>query len=154
MFMVDIAVPRDIEAEVSELSDVYLYTVDDLDEVIQENLRSRQEAADQAQEIVELQTREFCNWLRSLDAVDVILDYRSNAEEMRDEVLNRALRMINNGKSADDALRFLAHTLTNKLIHAPSTNIRQAGAEGQSELLEAASNLLHIKPPNSNNNNS
>lgn len=157
MFMVDIAVPRDIETEVSELSDVYLYTVDDLDEVIQENLRSRQEAAEQAQDIVDMQTREFSNWLRSLDAVDVILDYRSNAEQMRDEVLERALRMVNNGKPADDALRFLAHTLTNKLMHAPSTNIRQAGAEGQSELLEAAGNLLHIKPPtgnkSSNNNN-
>ncbi|MBF0257121.1 MAG: glutamyl-tRNA reductase, partial [Gammaproteobacteria bacterium] len=145
MFMVDIAVPRDIEAEVAELADVYLYSVDDLQEVIQENLRSRQEAAEQAQEIIDLQTREFTGWLRSLDAVDVILDYRSHAEQMRDQVLRRALRMLDNGKPADEALRYLAHTLTNKLLHAPSANLRQAGFEGQQEVLQAANNLLQIK---------
>ncbi len=147
MFMVDIAVPRDIEAEVAELSDVYLYTVDDLDEVIQENLRSRQEAAEQAQEIVELQTKEFSGWLRSLHAVDVILDYRTAAERMRDEVLKRAQRMVENGKSADEALKFLAHTLTNKLLHTPSSNLRQACFDGQSELLEAANTLFQVKQP-------
>ncbi|MEO5342336.1 MAG: glutamyl-tRNA reductase [Gammaproteobacteria bacterium SHHR-1] len=145
MFMVDIAVPRDIEAEVAELPDVYLYSVDDLQEVIQENLRSRQEAAEQAQEIIDLQTREFAGWLRSLDAVEVILDYRSHAEQMRDQVLRRALRMLDNGKPADEALRYLAHTLTNKLLHAPSANLRQAGFEGQQEVLQAANNLLQIK---------
>jgi glutamyl-tRNA reductase len=145
MFMVDIAVPRDIEAEVAELPDVYLYSVDDLQEVIQENLRSRQEAAEQAQEIIDLQTREFSGWLRSLDAVEVILDYRNHAEQMRDQVLRRALRMLDNGKPADEALRYLAHTLTNKLLHAPSANLRQAGFEGQQEVLQAANNLLQIK---------
>lgn len=144
MFMVDIAVPRDIEAEVADLADVYLYTVDDLDEVIQENLRSRQEAAVQAQEIIEMQTTEFCGWLRSLDAVGVILDYRGSGEQMRDQVLNRAIRMLNKGAPAEDALRYLAHSLTNKLLHTPSTQLRQAGFEGRSELLDAANSLLKI----------
>ncbi len=151
MFMVDIAVPRDIEAEVAELADVYLYSVDDLQEVIQENLRSRQEAAEQAQEIIDLQTREFSGWLRSLDAVEVILDYRNHAEQMREQVLKRALRMIDSGKPADEALRYLAHTLTNKLLHAPSANLRQAGFQGQDEVVQAANNLLQIKRPASSN---
>lgn len=144
IFMVDIAVPRDIESEVSELNDVYLYTVDDLQEVIQENLRSRQEAAEQAMEIVDLHVEEFMGWLRSLDAVGMIQDYRRQAEQMRDEVLGRALKQIQSGKSPEESLRYLAHTLTNKLLHTPSTQIRQAGFEGQSELLEAANTLFQI----------
>jgi len=145
IFMVDIAVPRDIEAEVGNLNDIYLYTVDDLQEVIEENMRSRQEAAEQAQEIIDLHTEEFMGWLRSLDAVGMIQDYRHQAGRMRDEVLGRALKQLKNGKSPEQALQFLAHTLTNKLLHAPSTQIRQAGFDGQMELLEAANTLFQIK---------
>jgi glutamyl-tRNA reductase len=148
IFMVDIAVPRDIEAEVSELNDVYLYTVDDLQEVIQENLRSRQEAAEQAVEIVDLHVDEFMGWLRSLDAVGMIQDYRKQAELMRDEVFERALKQMQAGKSPEESMRFLAHTLTNKLLHTPSTQIRQAGFEGQSDLLEAANTLFQINENN------
>ncbi len=144
IFMVDIAVPRDIESEVSELNDVYLYTVDDLQQVVQENMRSRQEAAEQALEIVDLHVDEFMGWLRSLDAVGMIQDYRRQAERMRNEVLERALKQIQAGKSPEESLRFLAHTLTNKLLHTPSTQIRQAGFEGQSEILEAANTLFQI----------
>jgi glutamyl-tRNA reductase len=149
MFMVDIAVPRDIEAEVGDLNDVYLYTVDDLEEVIQENLQSRQEAAQQAEEIIELHVDEFMGWLRSLDAVELIQDYRSQAERTRDEVLARALRMIDNGKPPEVVVRYLAHTLTNKLLHTPSTQIRQAGFDGRTALLEAANALFQLKKANS-----
>ncbi len=145
VFMVDIAVPRDIEAEVGNLNDVYLYTVDDLDEVIQENMRSRQEAALQAREIIEQHTEEFMGWLRSLDAVSIIQDYRGQAESIRDEVLERSLRHLKNGKEPEEILRYLAHTLTNKILHTPSTQIRQAGFQGQQSLLRAADTLLKIK---------
>lgn len=145
MFMVDIAVPRDIEVEVANLKDVYLYTVDDLREVIEENIRSRAEAAEQAQEIIDLHTDEFMAWLRSLDAVGMIQDYRRQAEEIRDQVLQRAVKQLQNGKSADQVLHFLAHTLTNKLLHTPSTQIREAGSRGQVELLQAADRLFKIK---------
>jgi glutamyl-tRNA reductase len=145
VFMVDIAVPRDIEAEVGNLNDVYLYTVDDLDEVIQENMRSRQEAAQQALEIIEQHTEEFMGWLRSLDAVSIIQDYRGQAETIRDEVLERSLRHLKNGKDPEEILRYLAHTLTNKILHTPSTQIRQAGFQGQQSLLRAADTLLKIK---------
>ncbi|RLJ16980.1 glutamyl-tRNA reductase [bacterium endosymbiont of Escarpia laminata] len=145
IFMVDIAVPRDIEPEVADLSDIYLYTVDDLDEVIQENMRSRQEAAEQAEEIIERYVDEFTGWLRSLDAVELIQDYRSQAELLRDEVLKKALQQLNRGKSPEEALQFLARTLTNKLLHTPSSQLRQAGFDGQTELLEAANTLFQLK---------
>ena len=144
VFMVDIAVPRDIEAEVAQLEDVYLYTVDDLEEVIQENLRSRQEAAEQAREIIETHAAEFMGWLRSLDALSVIQDFRNRAEAIRDEVLDKALRQVGAGKSPEEALQFLANTLTNKLLHAPSAQLRAAGSNGQTQLLEAASTLFQL----------
>ena len=149
IFMVDIAVPRDIEPEVSNLEDIYLYTVDDLQEVIQDNLRSRHEAAEQAKEIVLQQTHEFMAWLRSLDAVNLIQTYRSRAESTRDEVLTRARRMLENGKSADEVLDFLAHTLTNKFLHAPSSQLRQASSNGDTGLLEAANALFQLDKPDS-----
>ena len=145
MFMVDIAVPRDIEAEVGDLNDVYLYTVDDLQEVIDENMRSRQEAAAQAEEIIELHTAEFMGWMRSLDAAGMIQDYRRQAEKLRNEVLERALKQLQKGKTPEEAMAFLAHTLTNKLLHTPSAQIRQAGFQGQVELLDAANTLFQIK---------
>lgn len=144
IFMVDIAVPRDIEAEVRELADVYLYTVDDLEEVIQGNLRSRQEAAEQAKEIIQLQVEEFMGWLRSLDAVTLIQDYRGQAESCRDEVLSKALRMLENGKEPRETLEYLANTLTNKLLHTPSSKLREAGSTGQKELLDAADTLFQL----------
>jgi len=146
IFMVDIAVPRDIEPEVGELDDIYLYTVDDLEDVIDENRRSRQQAADQAREIIDQQAEDFITWLRSLDALTLIQSYRTQAESARDEVLHRALRMVENGKTAEDALRFLAHTLTNKLLHTPSTRLREASSAGETELLEAANALFKAVP--------
>jgi glutamyl-tRNA reductase len=144
IFMVDIAVPRDIEPEVGELNDVYLYTVDDLQGVVEEGMRSRREAAEQAEEIVEFHTEEFLGWLRSLDAASLIQDYRDRAERLRDEVLAKALRQLAGGKPADEVVGFLAHTLTNKLLHGPSARLRQAGREGQDDLLEAANELFQL----------
>ncbi|MCB1789365.1 MAG: glutamyl-tRNA reductase [Gammaproteobacteria bacterium] len=144
MFMVDIAVPRDIEPEVGNLEDVYLYTVDDLDEVIQGNLRSRQEAAEQAKEIITFQVDEFLAWMRSLDAVGLIQDYRRQAQDIRDEVLAKAQRMLDSGKPPQEVLTFLAQTLTNKLLHTPSTQLREAGSAGRHELLEAANALFQL----------
>lgn len=144
IFMVDIAVPRDIEPEVGELSDVYLYTVDDLQGVVDEGMRSRREAAEQADEIVDFHTEEFLGWLRSLDAATLIQDYRERAERLRDEVLTKALRQLAGGTPAQEVIGFLAHSLTNKLLHGPSARLRQAGRDGQDELLEAANELFQL----------
>lgn len=145
VFMVDIAVPRDIEAEVGNLDDIYLYTVDDLQEVIQDNRQSRQQAAEQALEIIEQQVVEYNNWLRSLDAVSLIQSFRSQAEQERDEILKRALNQLSNGKQPEEVLQFLAHTLTNRLLHTPSAQMREACSSGQTELLEAAHQLFNLK---------
>jgi len=144
IFMVDIAVPRDIEPEVRELEDIYLYTVDDLEEVIQENLRSRQQAAEQAAEIIEQRSAEFMGWLRSLDAVALIQSYRGQAEAIKQEILRKAQRMVENGTPPEEALQYLANTLTNKLLHTPSSQLREAGSSGQKELLEAANTLFQL----------
>lgn len=145
ILMVDIAVPRDIEAEVGNLNDVYLYTVDDLQEIIQEGLRSRQEAAAQAEEIIEVQVSHFMNWIRSLDAVDTIRAVRERAETKRDTELDVALKQIAAGKDPETVLKQLAHRLTNKLLHEPSAQLKQAGYEGRSELLKAARDLFDLK---------
>jgi glutamyl-tRNA reductase len=145
MFMVDIAVPRDIEAEVGSLRDIYLYSVDDLHEVIQENMNSREQAAEEAAEIIEQQVNSYIGWMKSLDAVSLIHSFRSAAERDRDEVLQRALRQLRNGKDADQVLQFLAHTLTNRLLHIPSTTLREAGSNGKTEILEAANTLFQLK---------
>ncbi|NIA01402.1 MAG: glutamyl-tRNA reductase [Planctomycetia bacterium] len=142
VFMVDIAVPRDIDPAVAELEDIYLYTVDDLHEVIQENLKSREQAAQQAEEIIDVQVERFMAWLRGNDAVATIRDYRRKAEQQRDQVLDKAQQMLANGKDPQQVLEFLARTLTNKLTHEPSVRIRQAAENGDSQLLQTALELF------------
>jgi glutamyl-tRNA reductase len=118
--------------------------VDDLHGVVDEGLRSRQEAAVQAEEIIGFHAEEFMAWVRSLDAAGLIQDYRQRAEQLRDEVLERAQRQLESGKSPAEVLNFLAHTLTNKLLHAPSTRLRQAARDGDAEILEAANELFQL----------
>lgn len=149
IFMVDIAVPRDIEAEVADLEDIYLYTVDDLQDIIQESLKSRQEAASQAEEMIDVQVAHFMEWLRSLDAADTIRTLRQGAEATRDEVLHKAQAMLGKGKPPAEVLQFLANTLTNKLLHAPSSRLRQAAAEGRIHLVESAREIFSLDPPDS-----
>jgi glutamyl-tRNA reductase len=144
IFMVDIAVPRDIEAQVAELDDVYLYTVDDLKEVIEENQRSRENAARQAEEIVEVGAHDFMRQLRSLDAVDLLTTFRSQAESTRDQELEKALKQLANGKPADEVLTMLARGLTNKLLHHPTIQMRKASAEGRTDLLELVQELHQL----------
>ncbi len=146
MFMVDIAVPRDIEESVGELDDVYLYTVDDLEEVIQENLRSRQDAARQAEDIVDTQVARFMGWLRSLDAVELIRHFRGRAEMARDQVLEKARQQLRQGKDPEQVLLFLANTLTNKMLHTPSISLRRFSADGRVEALDIAREILGLPP--------
>ncbi|MCK5889064.1 MAG: glutamyl-tRNA reductase [Methylococcales bacterium] len=145
IFMVDLAVPRDIEAEVEQLRDVYLYTVDDLQTTINQNIDSRRKAAVQAEEIIDTQVEHFLAWMRSEGAQAVIKDYRHQAEQTRNEVLNKALSQLNNGRSAEDVLNLLAHTLTNKLIHTPSVQLREAGVNDRHDLVAAAREIFKLK---------
>lgn len=144
MLMVDIAVPRDIEPEVAGLEDVYLYTVDDLREIIDENIRSRQEAAQQAEEIIDTQVAHFMQWLQSLNAVSTIKAYRRWAEQTRDAEVETALRALARGVAPDVVISDMARLITNKLIHIPTTRLRLAALEGQEDLLKIARQLFDI----------
>ena len=146
IFMVDIAVPRDIEPEVGDLDDVYLYTVDDLHEVIEEGRQSREEAAKQAEEIIENQVEHFMGWLRSLEGVDTIRAFREQAEQKRDEQLAQAQKQLAAGKDPEQVMNDLARTLTNKLIHEPTAQLNQAAYSGHKELLENARELFNLEP--------
>jgi glutamyl-tRNA reductase len=141
MFMVDIAVPRDIESNVAELQDVFLYGIDDLRQVIDDNRRSRQAAASEAEAIIDLQVERYMAWRRALSLRNPALDMRQHAEVYRDEVLEKARAMIARGKSPEEALAFLANTLTNKLLHHPSARLREAALSGDMDLLHAAGRL-------------
>ncbi len=144
IFMVDIAVPRDIEPEVSKLDDVYLYTVDDLQQVVQENLQSRQEAAKEAEKIIDLQVTSFMQWVKSLDSVPTIRALRANAETVREAELHRAQQRLAQGEDPASILVHLARSLTNKFTHAPTSALRQADHEGNTDLLRAARRLFNL----------
>ncbi|NOQ37173.1 MAG: glutamyl-tRNA reductase [Methylococcaceae bacterium] len=145
IFMVDLAVPRDIEAEVAQLKDVYLYTVDDLQNTIDENMNSRRQAAEQAEEIIDTQVEHFLGWLRSQGAQSTVKDYRLQAESIREEALQKALAQLKNGIAPEEALKRLAHGLTNKLIHTPSAQIREAGINERPDLIAAAREIFKLQ---------
>ncbi len=142
MLIVDLAVPRDVEPSTAELDDVFLYTVDDLGAVIEENLRTRREAANEAEAIVDLQVEHYLAWWRALDGHGPLRQLRSAAEVQRDAVLAHARAMLAAGRPTEQALEYVAHTLTNKLLHAPSANLRAAALRGDQELLRAAERLF------------
>lgn len=145
MFMVDLAVPRDIEAEVEQLRDVYLYTVDDLQNTVNQNMDSRRRAAEQAEEIIDTQVEHFLAWLRSQGAQETIRDFRLQAELTRDEVLQKALTQLSNGVPSEEVLQRLAHTLTNKLIHTPCAQLRDAGANERHDLIAASREIFKLR---------
>lgn len=146
MFLLDLAVPRDIEPAVAELGDVYLYTVDDLEQAIEENRASRREAALQAEAIIELQVDHFMAWWRAQGRQDALRVLRTRAGAARDEALAKAREQLAAGRPADEVLALLAHQLTNKLLHAPSSALRQAALDGDLDLLQAATRLFPDEP--------
>ncbi|MDN7127802.1 glutamyl-tRNA reductase [Pseudidiomarina sp. 1APR75-33.1] len=135
MLLIDLAVPRDIEAQVNDLNDAYLYSVDDLQGIIQENLRNREEAASQAQTMIAEQTQNFMSWLRTLDHVDVLRDFRQQTERLAQEQMQRASNQLAAGKPADEVLAELTQRLTNQFLHAPTRMMREAGAKGDYQTL-------------------
>jgi glutamyl-tRNA reductase len=145
MFMVDIAVPGDIDPGVARLNDVYFYTVDDLQQVIEENLKSRQEAAEQAEDIIDVQVEHFMSWLRSLDAVPVIRAYREHARTLGELELEKARQRLANGENADAVMETLTRNLVNKLAHAPSVNLREAADHGKTGLMDTVRTLFNLK---------
>ena len=144
MFMVDIAVPRDIESQVAELSDVYLYTVDDLRDVIDENMRSREQAAKIATEIIEEGVASFADDLRAQDAVATVKVFRQSLEEMRDLELLKAQRFLQSGGDPAEVLQQLARNLTNKIMHKPTQQIKKASIAGDYGLITSMHRLFEL----------
>jgi glutamyl-tRNA reductase len=141
MFLLDLAVPRDIAADVAELSDVYLYTVDDLEQVIEDNRASRREAANEAEVIIDLQVQHFLAWSQAQGNQNALKTLRSSGEQARDALLEQAREQLLNGQDPKTVLELLAHKLTNKLLHAPTAALRQAALRGDADLLRAAEKL-------------
>ena len=145
--MVDIAVPRDIDENVSELESVYHYTVDDLQDIIQRNLSQREQASEQAQDIITQECTDFFEWLKVHQFSNLIRHYRNEAENTRQELLEKALHQIQQGENAEKILQELSYKLMNKLIHAPTQTMQAMMKSGNAEGLHAFSNALHLTHP-------
>jgi len=146
MFMIDLAVPRDIEGEVGELDDVFLYTVDDLQNVVTANQTSRQEAAVEAEKIIDLQVMRFMHWMRSLDSVPTIRSLRDKIEALSETELEDAQRRLANGENPQQVLEHFARNLSRKFAHGPSQALKQAGQEGNASLISTARRLFKLAP--------
>ncbi|BAN96189.1 glutamyl-tRNA reductase [Plautia stali symbiont] len=145
MLLVDIAVPHDVEPEVGKLANAYLYSVDDLQAIIEQNMAQRKAAAVQAESIVVQESGEFMAWLRAQSAGETIREYRAQADDVRAELQDRALAALRQGADAEKVLQELAHKLTNRLIHAPTKSLQQAARDGDSERLQILRDSLDLE---------
>jgi glutamyl-tRNA reductase len=142
--MVDLAVPRDIETEVGKLDDVFLYTVDDLAQVVESGLESRQAAVLEAEAIIATQVDTFIGWLETRDAVPFIRSLRDSAERMRRHEMEHALKLLAKGEPAEKVLEQLSQRLTNKFLHAPTQALNTAETGDRESLRDAAARLFHL----------
>ncbi|MBL8413778.1 MAG: glutamyl-tRNA reductase [Propionivibrio sp.] len=145
IFMVDLAVPRDVEVEVGELDDVFLYTVDDLAQVVESGLESRQSAVLDAEAIVAARVDRFLLWLQTRETVPVIRSLRDTAERTRRHEMEHALKLLAKGEDPASVLDQLSHRLTNKFLHSPTQALNQAEGD-RSELQALATRLFHLHP--------
>ncbi|MCK6391948.1 MAG: glutamyl-tRNA reductase [Azonexus sp.] len=146
MFIVDLAVPRDVEEEVGELDDIFLYTVDDLAQVVESGLESRQAAVVEAEAIIGQRVDDFLGWLQARDTVPVIRALRDSAERMRRHELEHAHKLLAKGEAPEKVLEQLALRLTNKLLHAPTQTLNAAEGAERQHLQGAAERLFHLHP--------
>jgi glutamyl-tRNA reductase len=131
VFMVDLAIPRDVEEQVADLDDVFLYTVDDLQSIIAKNMENRRQAAVEAETIVSSKSVDFMSWLRGLNTQDTVISYRNQCIVERDLLIEKALQQLGADKSAESVVAELATKLTNKFMHAPTSAIQTAAQGGE-----------------------
>ncbi len=146
MVMVDLAVPRDIEQEVGKLDDVFLYTVDDLAQVVDAGLESRQQAVLEAEEIIDTRVDGFLHWMQARDVVPTIRALRTHAESLRHAELERALRLLARGDDPRQVIEALSHGLTNKLVHGPTRYLNQTDGEQLAEASRLVQRLYNLHP--------
>jgi glutamyl-tRNA reductase len=145
MFMVDLAVPRDIEQEVGELDDVFLYTLDDLQGIVQGNLDARRAAVQQAEAIIDTQVGQFMHWMQVRQSVPLIRAMRDQAEEARRHEVERALKLLAKGDDPKQVLEALSQGLTNKLMHAPTQALNEATGEERRTLADTLARLFRLR---------
>ncbi|HKC43269.1 MAG TPA: glutamyl-tRNA reductase [Burkholderiales bacterium] len=145
VFMVDLAVPRDIEPEVGELDDVYLYTIDDLGELVRAGRDERASHVAQAEAIIDVQVGSFLHWMEAREIVPTIRALRENAEEARRNELDRALRRLQRGDDPRTVLEALSHGLTNKLMHPPTQALHDAPADDRGALRALVARLFQLR---------
>lgn len=142
MFIVDIAVPRDVEPAVAKLRDVYVYTIDDLQQVVDENLEQRSKAAAAAEQDVDIAAEEFIRWMNGSQASDTLQLMRNAAHEHSRELVERALKRLEAGHDPKDVLEQLGSTLANRILHAPVKQLRQAAENKELEILAAINQVF------------
>jgi glutamyl-tRNA reductase len=145
IFMVDLAVPRDIEPEVGKLSDVYLYTVDDLSHLIEEGLTNRQSAAIEAQKMIDHHVKDFTQWFKTRTIVPTIKALRDHAESYRITELKKAQKLLNQGMKPEEVLDVLSKALANKFVHHPSQALNQAKGEEHELLTKTLKKIYPLK---------
>jgi glutamyl-tRNA reductase len=145
MFMVDLAVPRDIEPEAGELDDVFLYTLDDLAQVVSDNRDVRRSAVEQAEVIIDTQVGQFMRWMQARENVPLIRALRDQGEQARRQELERALRALQRGDDPAAVLEALSQGLTAKLLHAPTQALNEAAGDEGRALAETLSRAFRIK---------
>jgi glutamyl-tRNA reductase len=144
IFMVDLGVPRDIEPEAAELDDVFLYTVDDLAEIVSANLDARRSAVEQAEAIIDSQVGQFMHWMQVRASVPLIRSLRERAEEARRQELERARRLLARGEDPAKVLEALSHGLANKLMHPPTQALNDADGEERKALADTLARLYRV----------
>lgn len=142
MLLIDLAVPRDIEEQVGELDDVFLYTVDDLQSIVSANRKQRETEAQAARLMIEDQAQAFSAWLRSLNSVDLLKRYRENNQQLAEQALQRALSALQAGRKAEDVVTELSKRLSNTMMHVPTRAIQEAGRQGDLTALAAYQKLI------------
>jgi glutamyl-tRNA reductase len=148
MVMVDLAVPRDIEAEVGDLDDVFLYTLDDLGQLVEQGMESRQAAVVEAESIIDDRVQNFLHWMDTREVVPTIRALRDAAERTRRHELEHALKMIRRGDDPAAVLEALSHGLTNKLVHPPTQALNQAEGEERAEVAQLLSRIYRLHSEN------
>lgn len=144
LFIVDLAVPRDVESEVAELDDVFLYYVDDLSEIVKEGLDSRQSAVAQAETIIDSNVVDFMRWVATREMVPTIRALRDQGERYRRHELERAKKMLQKGEDPQKVIEILSNSLTNKFLHVPSSALNHAVADEREDLVELINRLYQL----------
>lgn len=144
LFIVDLAVPRDVETEVAELNDVFLYTVDDIAEVVKDGLEARQGAVKEAEVIIDAGVSDFMHWMESREVVPTIRALRDHAEQNRSQEMEKAMRLLARGESPEKVLEAMSRGLTNKFLHAPTKALNQAQGIDRENFLEVVHRLYHL----------